>query len=66
MPIMHTRTVFVMNSSGEVVGCERVGQDELVQLIDKLLDSDDDSNNDDDSKIVTYLEVHDGSCSVRP
>jgi hypothetical protein len=54
---MDTYTVFAMNSNGEVVGGSghRVGRDELVQLIDKLLDSDRvDDDGTDDSKIITY------------
>jgi hypothetical protein len=66
---MDTYTVFAMNSNDEIVGGSghRVGRAELVQLIDKLLDSDrlDDDGNDE-SKIITYVEVHDGSCSVQP
>ena len=53
---MDTYTVFAMNSNGEVVGGSghRVGRDELVQLIDKLLDSDRvDDDDTDDSKIIT-------------
>ena len=66
---MDTYTVFAMNSNGEVVGGSghRVGRDELVQLIDKLLDSDRvDDDGTDDSKIITYVELHDGSCGVQP
>ena len=66
---MSIYTVFAMNSNAEVVGGSghRVGRDELVQLLDKLLDSDSvDHDSNDESKIVRYVEVHDGSCSVRP
>ncbi len=51
-------TVFAMSATGEVVGQSgnRVNQDELIKLIDELLDNEE----------VSYIEVHDGSCSVRP
>ena len=51
-------TVFAMSAAGEVVGqCgHRVRQDELIKLIDELLDNEE----------VSYVEVHDGSCSLRP
>jgi len=60
---MDTYTVFAMNSNGEVVGGSghRVGRDELVQLIDKLLDSDRRS-----TARLLPIELHDGSCSVQP
>ena len=66
---MDTYAVFAINSSGAVVGSSghRVARDELMQLIEKLLDSDSvDDEGDDDSKIITYVEVHDGSCRVQP
>jgi hypothetical protein len=49
-------TVFAMSETGEVVGHSgnRVNQDELIKLIDELLDNEE----------VSYVEVHDGSCSV--
>jgi hypothetical protein len=50
-------TVFAMSETGEVVGQSgnRVNQQELIKLIDELLDNEE----------VSYVEVHDGSCSVR-
>ena len=66
---MNTFTVFAMNTQGEVVGGSghRVGSDKLVQLIDKLLDSNSvDDDNDDESTTITYVEVHDGCCRVQP
>ena len=66
---MNTYTVFPMNSNGEVVSGSghRVGRDELAQLIDKLLDGDNvDNDSNDDGNIISYVEVHDGSCRVQP
>lgn len=57
-------TLFAMNCDGDVVGGHgvRVGRDGLADLINELLASGD--NEEDDPKIVTHVQVHDGSCSI--
>jgi len=58
----HDYTVFPMNPDGQVVGGTgyHVSRGQLAEMIDRLLE-----DADEDDRAATYVEVHDGSCSVR-